>query len=159
TPLLLRVPGASPRTVSAPVSNLDVVPTVLDLLGGRGGAPAGSGSAASPPAGAAFDGRRLLPAVLRPPLPPALPYAAQGAVRRVAAGRFKLVHDLATRRFALYDLAADPGETRDVLADHRRDSRRLRAAIGAWLARTEGGTAAASLQRAAEADRRLRSVG
>ena len=85
--------------------------------------------------------------------------SAQGALRSVADGRLKLVHDLGTGSFALYDLAADPGETRDVLAERRRDVPRLRDALIAWLARTESGPAAGSVRRAEEADRRLRSVG
>jgi len=152
TPLLLRVPGAHPRVVAEPVSNLDIVPTVLELLTAR------SSRAAGPP-GAAFEGRSLRPAVLGRPLPPGYQWAAQGARRSVADGRLKLVQDLGTGSFALYDLAADPGETRDVLALRRRDFQRLRGALAAWLARTEGGPAAGSVRRAEEADRRLRSVG
>jgi len=165
TPLLLRVPGAHPRVVAEPVSNLDIVPTVLELLTGAGGAhrsgareDARSPPAAGPPA-PAFEGRSLRPAVLGRPLAPAYQWAAQGAQRSVADGRLKLVQDLGSGRFALYDLAADPGETRDVLALRRRDFQRLRGALAAWLARTEGGPAADGLRRAAEADRRLRSVG
>ena len=115
-------------------------------------------SAAAPPA-PAFEGRSLRAAVLGRPLPPAYQWAAQGAQRSVADWRLKLVQDLGTGRFALYDLAADPGETRDVLALRRRDFQRLRGALAAWLARTEGGPAAAGVRRAAEADQRLRSVG
>jgi arylsulfatase A-like enzyme len=152
TPLLLRVPGAHPRVAAEPVSNLDIVPTVLELL-----TPRASGAAGAP--AAAFEGRSLRPAVLGLPLPPGYQWAAQGAHRSVADGRLKLVQDLGTGRFALYDLAADPGETRDVLALRRRDFQRLRGALAAWLARTEGGPAAGSVRRAEEADRRLRSVG
>jgi len=155
TPLLLRVPGARPRRVATPVENLDIVPTVLELLGGERHEALLPGGRE----GAAFEGRSLRQAVLGNPLPPAWQRAAQGALRSVADGRWKLVLDLRTQRFAMYDLAADPGETRDVLADHRRDFHRLHDALGAWLARTEGGPAADSLRRAAEADRRLRSVG
>jgi arylsulfatase A-like enzyme len=157
TPLLLRVPGARPRTVSEPVSNLDIVPTVLDLLGVErrpGGLGYASGGAGPEP-----EGHSLRPAFLGHPLPLRYQMAAQGALRSVADGRLKLVHDLGTDRFSLFDLAADPGETRDVLASRRRDVPRLRDALSAWLARTEGGPAGASVRRAQEADRRLRSVG
>lgn len=153
TPLLLRVPGAHPRVVADPVSNLDIVPTVLELLAARSSHAGGS------PPGAAFEGRSLRPAILGRPLPPAYQWAAQGARRSVADGRLKLVQDLGTGSFALYDLAADPGETRDVLALRRRDFQRLRGALAAWLARTEGGPAAGGMRRSEEADRRLRSVG
>lgn len=160
TPLLLRVPGAHPHLVAEPVSNLDIVPTVLDLLAGAGPRQPVTGAAAERPGvpGVAFEGRSLRPALLGRPLPPGYQWAAQGAQRSVADGRLKLVQDLGTGRFALYDLAADPGETRDVLALRRRDFQRLRGALAAWLAHTEGGPAA-GVRRAEEADRRLRSVG
>jgi arylsulfatase A-like enzyme len=153
TPLLLRVPGARPRVVAEPVSNLDIVPTALSLLTG------GKGAGAAGPSGAAFEGRSLRPAVLGLPLAPSYQWSAQGALRSIADGRLKLVHDLGTGHFALYDLAADPGERRDVLAQRRRDFQRLRGALADRLARTEGGGAAASVRRATEAEQRLRSVG
>lgn len=184
TPLLLRVPGAHPRVVAEPVSNLDIVPTVLALLTAGDGAQASGGagddaqlsgarddahlsgargdarsSGAAGPPGAAFEGRSLRTAVLGLPLTPSYQWSAQGALRSVADGRLKLVHDLGTGHFALYDLAADPGETRDVLALRRRDFQRLRGALADWLARTEGGGAAAGVRRATEAEQRLRSVG
>ncbi len=57
TPLLLRVPGARPRAVAEPVENLDIVPTLLDLLGTAAGQAAGP---TRPPAsrGAACGRRR-----------------------------------------------------------------------------------------------------
>jgi Sulfatase len=185
TPLLLRVPGARARAVAEPVENLDIVPTLLDLLGpgaaggtggpgaagrtggtgaaaGKGGAGGSGGAGAGGPGaavGARFEGRSLRPAIEGRPLPPGWQRAAQGSLRSVSDGRLKLVHDLGTGRFALYDLAADPGETRDVLAERRRDFRRLRDVLGGWLARTEGQAAGESVRRAEEADRRLRALG
>jgi arylsulfatase A-like enzyme len=170
TPLLLRVPGARPRAVAEAVENLDIVPTLLDLLGGAGGGSGSPGSAGGPgsprgpslPGGGAgfrFEGRSLRPAVEGRPLAPGWQWAAQGPLRSVCDGRLKLVHDLGSRRFALYDLAADPGETRDVLAERRRDFQRLREALSGWLARTEGRPSGERVRRAEEADRRLRALG
>jgi arylsulfatase A-like enzyme len=162
TPLLLRVPGAAPRTVAEPVENLDVVPTVLDLLGVHGAGVA-AGAATSSAAGvagtAAFEGRSLRPAVLGQPLPQGWQRSAEGALRSISDGRLKLVHDLGTKRFALYDLAADPGETRDVLSERRRDFHRLRDALLAWITRTEGAPAGDTVRHSADAERRLRSLG
>ncbi len=163
TPLLLRVPGAAPRRVADPVENLDIVPTVLDLLGAGSvplGATASSAAGAlGPPARLLFEGRSLRPLVEGRPLAPGYQWAAQGALRSVADGRWKLVQNLGAQRFALYDLAADPGERRDVSGERRRDLARLRALLGAWLARTEGRPGEGQGQKAAEAARRLRSVG
>jgi arylsulfatase A-like enzyme len=146
TPLLLRLPGGRGRVIDAPVSNLDIVPTVLDLL-------------AIPPGTAAFEGRSLRPAAEGRPLPPAYQSAAQGALRGIADGKLKLVRNLATGRVALYDLSADPRETHDVGATRRPEAHRLAEALTAWLARTESGPAGEAVRRATEADRRLRSVG
>jgi arylsulfatase A-like enzyme len=174
TPLLLRLPGGQGRVIATPVSNLDVVPTVLDLLGGgpaaagaSSGAAGGRGNAelsggrgaAALAAAAGFEGRSLRPAAEGRPLPPAYQWAAQGALRSVSDGKLKLVRDLGSGRIALFDLAADPKETRDVAAGRSRDAHRLAGALAAWLARSEAGPAAEGVRRAAEADKRLRSVG
>jgi arylsulfatase A-like enzyme len=167
TPLLLRVPGAAPRRVSDPVENLDIVPTVLDLLGvtvdgggSRGASPAaGGGRSAGAPAHVQFEGRSLRPLIEGLPLRLGYQRASQGSLHSVADGRFKLVQNLGTQHFALYDLAADPGERRDVSTARRRDFARLRALLEAWLARTEGRPGKGGPEQAAEAARRLRSVG
>jgi arylsulfatase A-like enzyme len=145
TPMMVRIPGVAPRSVDAPVQNLDVVPTLLDLLG-------------IDPAKLPFEGRSLRPLVGggRLPATPAWQFGMQGTLRSAADGRYKLIHDLAAGTFALYDLRADPGETRDTIRRDRRAFYGLRESLTAWLARTEGkGKAAESL----EADRKLRSLG
>ncbi|HYG64381.1 MAG TPA: sulfatase [Thermoanaerobaculia bacterium] len=148
-PLILHVPGAAPRTVTRPAENVDVVPTLLDLLG------------------IGTEGLRLEGRSLRPLLgdeesdeSPDHQFSAQGPLRSVADGGFKLVEDLAGGSVALYDLRADPGETKDVLRDRRRDFHRLRQALTAWLAATEGQHAAGeSVHQAEEAERKLRALG
>jgi arylsulfatase A-like enzyme len=157
TPLLLRLPGGAPRRIAAPVSNLDIVPTLLDLLGLSPPVP-GAPPAPGGPAAPAFAGRSLRPLLANRPLP-GFQWSAQGALRGVADGRWKLVEDLGKQRFALYDLAADPGETRDVASERRAEAQRLHAALAAWLARTEGLPVDERTRQAAEAARRLRSVG
>ena len=105
TPLLLRGPGvARGRRVPAAVQNLDVVPTVLDLL--RVPAPAGlegrslrpllAGEAAAVPAvaGAASDGRRFA-------------FSSIGALRSIDDGSFTLITDLRSDEVRLF-AATDP---------------------------------------------------
>jgi arylsulfatase A-like enzyme len=58
-------------------------------------------------------------------------------MRAVASGRYKLVLR-APERLALYDLARDPHETRDVAADHPLAVRYLRAQLGLILAGSGG---------------------
>lgn len=148
TPLFFRIPGVEPRTLAQPVQNLDIVPTLLDYLG-------------VDTAGLAFEGRTLRPLIegrdrQGAPHPEPHQYGMQGTLRSAADGRHKLIHDLGKGTFALYDLTADPGETRDTLRADRRTFHRLRGALTAWLGRTEGrGKAEESL----EAEERLRALG
>jgi arylsulfatase A-like enzyme len=144
TPLLLRIPGVAAATVATPVENLDIVPTLLDYLG------------LPPPAGG--EGRSLRPLIAgSSPAAAPLQRSAQGALRSVSDGRYKLIQDLASRRYWLYDLQADPGETRDVLTANRPVFFHLRDALAAWLERTE--TAGRGLRGSQEADKRLRALG
>lgn len=145
-PLVFHIPGVDARTVARPVQNLDITPTILDYLG-------------IDTTGLTLEGRSLRPLIegAGEDLPQ---FSFSGADRSAADGRFKLIHDLAAGTFALYDLKADPGETRDVLAGQRRDFHRLRQTLTAWLARTEGqGTAKESLRKAEEAEKKLRALG
>jgi len=103
-PLLVRVPGARPRTILRPVSLVDVAPTLLDLL--RIPAPPG------------LAGRSLGPVFAGRPLPdpdrPILAEATQLAWKRMALrGRWKLIRDDAHDTWELYDLDRDPRELRN----------------------------------------------
>jgi hypothetical protein len=71
---------------------------------------------------------------------------------------FPSVNSMLTSRWpnSLFDLVADPGETKDVLANRRRDFARLRTALNTWLAASEGKE---GLQRSREAEEKLRSLG
>jgi arylsulfatase A-like enzyme len=101
-PLAIRVPGVAPRRVDTPVSVIDVMPTLLALLGVD--APAG------------LDGSALLPLFLgdapgRPARPIALNESEQWGV---IVWPYKLLVRPAENLVELYDLAADFGETRDL---------------------------------------------
>jgi len=109
-PLLLRVPGCTPRTWDAPVSHLDLMPTLLDLLG-----------IDAPPR---LDGVSLAASIRSPAPPPERPVFSQysgnptlGDIRRaVITRRHKYVYDPAAAP-ELYDLAADPLEMTNLAAD------------------------------------------
>ena len=79
-----------------------------------------------------------------------------GELRSVSDGRFKLIQDLGGKPPVLFDLRADPGETRNVLPAERRTYARLRDALASWLARNEGKGAA---DEAREAQKKLKSLG
>jgi arylsulfatase A-like enzyme len=141
-PLLLKIPGVGPRTVTVPVQSLDLVPTLADYLGIK--------------TGQTFAGRSLR-AEIEGKGRRDLQFGLQGTLRSVSDGRFKLVEDLAAGGIPkLFDLQADPGETRNVLAGQRRAYFGLRDALAGWLARSEG-KGAVDASRAAQ--EKLRSLG
>ncbi len=107
-PLMIRVPGIPARTIDTQVSLVDVAPTVVELAGG--------------PTRAHFEGQSLLrfarhrvaeaPALVAITEQTLTPYVA--AVRRT---EWKLISG-GDGRAELYHLVHDPGETRNVAAEH-----------------------------------------
>ncbi len=100
-PLVLAGPGIGPGVIDGPATLSDVAPTLLGLAGLA--APAGTDGldllvGAGPPAN-----RRLL----------SRSYALEPALRW-RMGDLELIVDVATRQRSLYDLASDPGQTRDI---------------------------------------------
>lgn len=144
TPLLIRIPGGSaPRRVSEPVGNLSVAPTILDLLGIEA-------------SGVQLDGPSLAP-VLRNEAQPQDPvFATWGAERSVRDGRYKLIQNLATGTFELYDLEADPAEESNLAEQLPEIATKLRRRLSAWVRQHEGD---ASGEGADEVGQHLRSLG
>ena len=131
-PLIIRPPAAgdAPReaVVEERVGTVDIVPTVLDLLG------------IEPPAG--LQGRSLVPlwnggredgtappAAYAENISPRLTHG-WGELRVLVDGALKYIHG---PRPELYDLDADPGELHDLIAARPDDARRLRAALERFL--------------------------
>jgi choline-sulfatase len=151
-PLILWGPGLLPagRKVGTPVSTIDLAPTLLDLL--------------EVPPLAAPHARSLRGAIegrssVRPAAVYAETYVPQlymnGApLRAVRDERYKLID---APRPELYDLARDPGETRD----RYRDDPKVAAALRAELDRLTGGTPGAMSTGPvdAEAAEKLRALG
>jgi arylsulfatase A-like enzyme len=146
TPLFLHLPGAQPKTIDAPVQNLDIVPTLLDYAGVQAGQ---------------LEGRSLRRLIETGEPPPGDPhqYSLAGPYRGVADGRFKLIEHLGTGALEFFDLARDPGETRDARAADRRSFHRLRGTLTAWRDRIEGSETAESLRKSREAEEKLRALG
>jgi arylsulfatase A-like enzyme len=103
-PLVVSVPRLEANTLEEPVSLLDVVPTLLELLafqegeGGRG------------------KGVSLVGAMVEGSRPDRPVFAEVDTKRMVAHGSYKLILDTWRRTVELYDLERDPGERRN-LAD------------------------------------------
>jgi arylsulfatase A-like enzyme/tetratricopeptide (TPR) repeat protein len=148
-PLVLCWPGTiEPLRSDAPVRLTDVAPTLLSLLGlpplagADGVALAGLGSGREPAAEPAY-------------LETWQPWTSYGwaPLRAVRDRRWKLI---AAPRPELYDLAADPGETRNLVDDERPVARRLQAVLREVESRPAATAATATDPEAAA---RLRALG
>jgi arylsulfatase A-like enzyme len=157
-PLIVRGPGvAAGRRIEAPVQLVDVAPTLLDWF------------RAAPLAAA--EGRGLASlwanAATAPSAAPRATCSEVGqrkAVRDfkshlvgVVDGDLKLVHDLATGRSLLFDLRADPDETRNLASERQGDVERLRLHVDAC--RDPKGAARDETEVSPETRERLRSLG
>jgi arylsulfatase A-like enzyme len=142
-PLIVRFPDATHAgtRIDALVSNVDVVPTILDYLGIE--------------APAAIDGRSLLPLLAGRGLEGRVTFsegsrvagAPEWAARRwlnerkphsIRSGRWKYVLTPYLGVEELYDLESDPGEQNDLLREPseeaRRRARALRSELERWMA-------------------------
>jgi len=126
-PLLIAGPSLAPATVEQVVSTLDLFPTLLELAGIP--APASDGESLLPLLGRTA-GTRYARSV-------AVAESAgrqEGVTRAARDRRWKLIlRDLDP--VELYDLDADPGEQRNVLAGEPAQATRLRAEVTRQLAR------------------------
>jgi len=147
TPLLLRLPQQRHgERLAGVVENLDLVPTLLDLLG-------------LPIEAQGFEGRSLLPRLDGDRGGDRHAFAMMNRWRAVADDRYKLVTELGSDRWQLFDLSRDPGERRDVkgeAGESQEAFRRLRAALQEQIARTEGPEMS---RYTVEAEARLRALG
>jgi arylsulfatase A-like enzyme len=129
-PLILRGPGVPRgRRVAMPVSLLDVMPTLAARAGAK--------------ASANLDGDDLAPALAgdAPRLAGRTLFGEADHVnsqpditRAVRRGGFKLVYDRVTEERRVFDLAGDPGETRDASAAHAETTRQLEQQLQRFLA-------------------------
>jgi arylsulfatase A-like enzyme len=139
-PLLLRYPARVPAgaRVATPVSTLGVFATIAELVGLEAPATLQAGSLLpllTPGADGAQAGEPVLAEVMTPtasPLPDrGDPQIKPGTnLRALRAGALKLVESSSGERF-LYDLAADPGETRELSAERPEQLAELHARLEA----------------------------
>ena len=119
SPCLVRWPGKiAPGTVIPQIAGaIDVLPTVAGLSG------------ISAPPGRALDGRDLSPLLRgqKTAWPDRMIFSTFGGKVSVRTQRYRL--DAAGR---LYDMAADPGQTKDVAAAEPETARTLREAVARW---------------------------
>lgn len=104
-PFILRAPGVAPRRLRGPVSLVDVMPTLLNLLGLE-----------SPPS---IDGESLVPLLHGSPPRDRAIYAESMYAKRFGWSPLRMVRDgglkyIDAPRPELYDLDSDPVEARDL---------------------------------------------
>lgn len=146
-------PGLSGRRVPGVVRHVDLMPTVLALLGVE--------------TKLRMQGESLLPLILGEPDAPELPGYSEAYYSRFHYGwselraiRTERWHFIEAPRPELYDLAADPGERRNLAAEERRTVATLRQVLAKLEA--EIGTlpaAAAPLEEDEETLRKLAALG
>ena len=129
-PLIVRFPrGAAPSGVRVRelVDLLDVAPTVAEILG--------------VPATEAFRGQSLLPIVFGAPGRP-FAFSRTGhqgrATYSVRDGRWAYIRDLRHGHEQLFDVTADPGESRDLSRRRGLETAYYRQILSRWLAGLRG---------------------
>ena len=130
-PAFFRLPGViAPGDTSALAAHIDLFPTFAELAG----------------ANASVEGRSLMPLLRDPHAAWADRYlfthcgrwpvggaaAAKYTQCRVRNGRFSMVSQGPAKKWELYDLAADPGERKDVAAANAPVVARMDAVYDAW---------------------------
>ena len=143
-PLVLRWPDG-PRGVRVPgaVALLDVVPTVIDLLGLAPLAGAEGVSLRNP---ASLDPGRAV-------------FSMQGPWRAVTTGDRKLILDLRDHDARLYDLASDPVESRDRAVREASTARDLQSRWTEWARGRSAESADDAVRHAEETERQLKAIG
>jgi arylsulfatase len=129
--LLFRFPGRVPSggAILQPVGLVDVMPTILDLIGVR--------------ARTAMEGRSLRPVMDGGGLEPSPIFVSGRGRDAVVAWPWKMIRTGGSR-FELYDLDRDPSERVDRSKENRLELRRLQAV----LSKRERGGVASSGSRA-----------
>lgn len=121
-PLLIAAPGRPPRVIDAPVSTIDLGATILDLFGR--------------PVPAHFMGESLLPLAYGDATAVRHPIAAEASYKARAfysTQEIKVIFDRLRKTTEVYDLAADPGEKRN-LADSPAVAKHIARARRFWKA-------------------------
>ncbi len=129
-PLLFRWPGVIPEgeIVEEPVSIIDVARALLDLLGRGDALPS-----AAPGIVPLIDGARRAPS----PLFLERSVLAGPGMSAVRTGSWKLIHSPESGE-ELYDLAADPAESRNAVDTNPARAAALRALLDRWSAGLPG---------------------
>ena len=125
-PCIVRYPGRirAGAVTDAFLTSMDIVPTVLKAAG------------IEPPAGVVLDGYDMMPTLSRgAPSPRTEMFWQRKSDRAARVSQWKWVQS--ARGGGLFDLSADPGETRDLSAKNPRKLHELQARFAQWHKRME----------------------
>jgi arylsulfatase A-like enzyme len=126
-PLIIRVPGVAPRVVDTPVGHVDILPTILNLVGGRAeDEPQLFGqSALDLMLGGQRPGGRVYQEVW---------YEGPTSRKAVVTPEWHLIRNLVPDDTTeLYDLKHDPLEEHDVSGGGEAAEAELTSLLGAWM--------------------------
>jgi choline-sulfatase len=126
-PLLVRLPGGERRRIDAPVSLLDLVPTLLDL--------AGVDRQAMP----VLHGTTLLPDLRGEARPERPVFCEMNKTKMIRQGPWKFSTDPEFDRDQLFNLDDDPNELCNLAAhpEHAERGNAFRKALLDWLINTQ----------------------
>jgi arylsulfatase A-like enzyme len=147
-PLFMRWPdGPRNLRIEVAVQNIDLVPTVLDLLDIW-------------PEGLDLEGASLLP-VIEGKVPPSIyAFSDQGLYRAVNDGRYQLILNGVDKSVQLFDLVRDPLAQHDLSTQGNPHIKRLGAELNRWLVVTgQWRSFEATLLAAKDKEEMLRALG
>jgi arylsulfatase A-like enzyme len=139
-PLIIRPPtrlDVSPAVVDAPVQNMDLAPTAMSFAG-LPATPGPGGRDLSPVLGKGGSLAAQTAIFAESCRPWGIEKKHKGEYRNLykaqaaRTGDIKLIATPFQDRIEVYDLQADPGETKDVYADRVSDVKSLAAAVETW---------------------------
>jgi arylsulfatase A-like enzyme len=161
------------RVLSAPVALLDVVPTVVDLLGLDRRRLVTQGVSLAERITATGDGEpgrpvhaqrrhyetRRMQLRVAPGSPEQAVIEMDGDMLALRRGRWKLIEATAEGRLELYDLVDDPGETRNVASANAAAVAAMQEELAAWSARQAALAPEIAGELSPEDEERLRALG
>ena len=127
-PLFFFLPGRPPRIVTEPVELIDVLPTVLDLLGLPPHPPAMGRSLVS-----LIDGQATSEDSAQAAF--AEPFLLESRKPTVVSDRYQLFYDLESGQKRLFDIRSDPRAKTDIVDREPDVTQRLLAALEEWRRR------------------------
>lgn len=125
-PLLVRAPGAQPQRIAELRTHLDIAPTILDLMGVPA-LPGFQGHSLAP------EIYGLTPAAVRESAILELAEDSNNPARRAIVAQGHKLITFESGKKMLFDLATDPGETKDLSAEQPERVKALSAELDAYF--------------------------